>query len=625
MTLVGECDFKLKDFVAGPVEAFWPHYGTCKNGDITSWTNLNSFANFIRKSTNGAGVSVVMADGGFDVSGQQNLQEVLSKRIYLCQCLCALTVLRPGGHFITKMFDVFTEFSADLVRLMSYVFREIAFIKPVTSRPANSERYFLCKGLLSTASSMTGCPAASPSVENSLASPQKRLQPSTAPADKPKHKLPGSGRRLKAPVSATSSFGQCEQPADPVDTESAIGVLIRHLLDVNEKLRRLENEEKGEKPCTVLRLCHPEVVNEDGRFSNFLRQCNEDMARKQCKYLSKLLTFAEDATLNDDRQKDIKEACLRKWQIPAVPRSIVPWPLWPHNHVRILSEIGGTSLKNNCLNWLPSFLSRPENVPDFTSLDLTRRKFAPDSLVGVVCGGAYLNITNGLAHPMTIYSRGGMPNGANIEFTYDGKTWEGLTVKFPHLNPRIPAGSLLWGIATLEYNWKTGLRKHALTVLDVACLYGKDLRSLSYRQRMHYVGDVARVVNLEDGDQSNIIVPPLVTLRDLDSFIKGLPVLSCKDRPEPGPMVATVKNYACIPSTLYLATHLAFPWIELKSSKTGQFYYFNRNSNVSTYTLPQEAILPYGEAKFFKVPWTRASPAEFDAVQLAQEVLHSDF
>uniref|UniRef100_A0A183TN47 WW domain-containing protein n=1 Tax=Schistocephalus solidus TaxID=70667 RepID=A0A183TN47_SCHSO len=162
------------------------------------------------------------------------------------------------------------------------------------------------------------------------------------------------------------------------------------------------------------------------------------------------------------------------------------------------------------------------------------------------------------------------------------------------LNPRIPAGSLLWGIATLEYNWKTGLRKHALTVLDVACLYGKDLRSLSYRQRMHYVGDVARVVNLEDGDQSNIIVPPLVTLRDLDSFIKGLPVLSCKDRPEPGPMVATVKNYACIPSTLYLATHLAFPWIELKSSKTGQFYYFNRNSNVSTYTLPQEAILPYG-------------------------------
>ncbi|KAL7061990.1 hypothetical protein AAHC03_01761 [Spirometra sp. Aus1] len=593
MTLIGECDFKLSCFVAGPVEAFWAHYGTDKNGDITSWANLNSFANFVRKCTDGKGVSVVMADGGFDVSGQENLQEVLSKRIYLCQCLCALTVLRPGGHFITKMFDVLTEFSADLVRLMSLVFREIAFIKPVTSRPANSERYFLCKGLLSTASFMAGCPAALPSVEHTPAPRQKFIPSSTASPTKPKHKLPGHGRRSKASLPAKPSSNQYEQTVGPVDTESAVGVLIQHLLDVNEKLRRLENEEKGEKPCTVLRLCHPEVVEEDRLFTDFLRTSNEEMAKKQCKYVSKLLNYAEETTLSDDRQEDIREACLRKWKIPAVSRSPMPWPLWPHNHIDILSEIGVDPQKGKPLGWLPSFLSRPENVPLFTSLDLNRREFAPDSLVAVVCGSAYHNTVDVLARPMTIYSRGGMPNGVDIEFTYDGKTWQGLSSKFPNLKPRIPAASLLWGIVTFEYSQKTSLRRFSLTVLDVACLYGKDLRSLSYRQRMDYTAGVARIVNFDDMDQSNLIVPPLVALRDLDAFIKGLPVMSCKDRPQPGPMVPTVNDCVCIPSTLYLATHLAAPWIEVKSSKTGQFYYFNRNSNVSVYALPKEAILPY--------------------------------
>ncbi|BHF57993.1 Cap-specific mRNA (nucleoside-2'-O-)-methyltransferase 1 [Sparganum proliferum] len=471
MTLIGDCDFKLNDLVAGPVEAFWAHYGTDKNGDITSWANLNSFANFVRKCTDGKGVSVVMADGAFDVSGQQNRQEVLSKRIYLCQCLCALTVLRPGGHFITNMFDGFTEFSADLVRLMSHVFREIAFIKPVTSRPANSERYFLCKGLLSTASFMAGCPAAPPSVEHTPASRQESIPSSIAFPTKPKYGLPGHGRRLKASLPAKPTSSQYEQTVGPVDTESAVGVLIQHLLDVNEKLRRLENEERGEKRCTVLRLCHPEVVEEDRLFTDFLRKSNEEMAKKQCTYLSKLLAYAEDATLSDGRQENIREACLRKWKIPAVLRSPVPWPLWPHNHIKILSEIGVDSKKGKALDWLPPSLSRPEDVPLFTSLDLNRREFAPDSLVAVVCGSAHNDTDNGLARPMTIYSGGGMPNGMNIEFTYDGKIWQRLSSKFPNLKPRIPAASLLWGIVTFDYNQKVGFNSPVpsfLLLLDFA-------------------------------------------------------------------------------------------------------------------------------------------------------------
>ncbi len=63
ITLTGDDDFKLDDFVAGPVETFMPFYGVNNNGDITSWANMASFANFVHDSTGGAGVHVVMADG----------------------------------------------------------------------------------------------------------------------------------------------------------------------------------------------------------------------------------------------------------------------------------------------------------------------------------------------------------------------------------------------------------------------------------------------------------------------------------------------------------------------------------------------------------------------------------
>jgi len=33
---------------------------------------------------------------GFSVDGQENIQEILSKRLYLCQFLCALMVLKSG-------------------------------------------------------------------------------------------------------------------------------------------------------------------------------------------------------------------------------------------------------------------------------------------------------------------------------------------------------------------------------------------------------------------------------------------------------------------------------------------------------------------------------------------------
>lgn len=52
-----------------------------------------------------------------------------------------------GGTFVCKFFDILEEFTGDLVWLLYQVFDTICITKPLSSRPANSERYIICKGL----------------------------------------------------------------------------------------------------------------------------------------------------------------------------------------------------------------------------------------------------------------------------------------------------------------------------------------------------------------------------------------------------------------------------------------------------------------------------------------------
>ncbi|KAG7199158.1 hypothetical protein KM043_018046 [Ampulex compressa] len=145
-TLKNENDFKLSEFYAGPCETFHPYYGPKEDGDVYDPSNQEAFRALIMKHTGGKGVHFMMADGGFSVEGEENIQEILSKQLYLCQCLVALMIVRTNGHFVTKLFDLFTHFSAGLIYLMYRCFDEVCIFKPNTSRPANSERYLICKG-----------------------------------------------------------------------------------------------------------------------------------------------------------------------------------------------------------------------------------------------------------------------------------------------------------------------------------------------------------------------------------------------------------------------------------------------------------------------------------------------
>lgn len=58
------------------------------------------------------------------MEGQENIQEILSKQLYLCQCLAALMLVRTGGHFVVKLFDVFTIFSVGLIYIMYRCFEK---------------------------------------------------------------------------------------------------------------------------------------------------------------------------------------------------------------------------------------------------------------------------------------------------------------------------------------------------------------------------------------------------------------------------------------------------------------------------------------------------------------------
>ncbi|XP_002738079.1 cap-specific mRNA (nucleoside-2'-O-)-methyltransferase 1-like [Saccoglossus kowalevskii] len=151
-TLKGANDFKLEDFFSTSPELFEPYYGVDGidgDGNIYRSDNLKEFQRFVLQNTDGKGVHFVMADGGFSVAGQENIQEILSKQLLLCQFLCALSIIREGGNFVCKTFDLFTPFSVGLIYLLYRAFQRVTLFKPVTSRPANSERYVVCQGLRS--------------------------------------------------------------------------------------------------------------------------------------------------------------------------------------------------------------------------------------------------------------------------------------------------------------------------------------------------------------------------------------------------------------------------------------------------------------------------------------------
>ena len=93
-----------------------------------------------------SGASLYTSDAGIDVSSDFNRQEELTALLNYGQVLSGLLTLAPGGHLVSKQYTFFTPFSRSLIALLAALFDELYIVKPLTSRPSNSEIYLVGKG-----------------------------------------------------------------------------------------------------------------------------------------------------------------------------------------------------------------------------------------------------------------------------------------------------------------------------------------------------------------------------------------------------------------------------------------------------------------------------------------------
>ena len=116
-------------------------YGLDGTGNLYNIDNIKYLNTFI-----GEKVDYITADGGFDFSVNFNKQEELSYRIIFSEIISALTILKIGGTFICKIFDIHTIITVKFIYLLFSYFGKVYITKPYTSRPANSEKYLVCIG-----------------------------------------------------------------------------------------------------------------------------------------------------------------------------------------------------------------------------------------------------------------------------------------------------------------------------------------------------------------------------------------------------------------------------------------------------------------------------------------------
>ncbi|KAF0537303.1 FtsJ-domain-containing protein [Gigaspora margarita] len=149
ITLTGDQDYDLNRFRPDTIvrNCFKPSYGADGTGNLYNEENIRHFANEVIMGTKKEGADFVTADGGFDVRGREHLQEHHIKQLILCQIVTMFMTLKKNGDFVLKLFDVFTPFTAGMVWILYRHFEKICIIKPLPSRPANSERYIICRNL----------------------------------------------------------------------------------------------------------------------------------------------------------------------------------------------------------------------------------------------------------------------------------------------------------------------------------------------------------------------------------------------------------------------------------------------------------------------------------------------
>lgn len=70
---------------------------------------------------------------------------MFNAKLFLGEIVTALHIQDIHGKFILKIYDVGFELTRQLILLLSLYYVRVKIIKPITSRPGNSEKYLLCE------------------------------------------------------------------------------------------------------------------------------------------------------------------------------------------------------------------------------------------------------------------------------------------------------------------------------------------------------------------------------------------------------------------------------------------------------------------------------------------------
>ena len=160
-------EWKLKRFDSSCITTL---YGEDNTGDLYNLRNTH----FIAKQLGEHSMDIVTADGGFDFSSDFNNQEDLSIKLIRCETYCAFHLLKENGTYILKIYDMFHHNTLNLLAILKACFTKMYFIKPLTSRPANSEKYVLCTGFNVT-EAMTYVPLLHTMITKRSSSPGKKF------------------------------------------------------------------------------------------------------------------------------------------------------------------------------------------------------------------------------------------------------------------------------------------------------------------------------------------------------------------------------------------------------------------------------------------------------------------
>ena len=114
-------------------------YDNKDNGDLTDPKTVLLFGGQLSEEK----IDFITADGGFEWNNE-NTQEQEAFRLIFAQIYTACKISSKSGNFVCKFFETFTDSGSKLVYLLTQFYKKVYLVKPLTSRPSNSEKYAVC-------------------------------------------------------------------------------------------------------------------------------------------------------------------------------------------------------------------------------------------------------------------------------------------------------------------------------------------------------------------------------------------------------------------------------------------------------------------------------------------------